>query len=97
MIALITQGEYVLFACLMAALIASLTCHEFGHAWVAKLFGDDTAEQAGRLSLNPLVHLDLMGLAMVVLLGFGYPSQYLRALISLVGLVPICGFPPRDR
>ena len=72
MIALITQGEYVLFACLMAALIASLTCHEFGHAWVAKLFGDDTAEQAGRLSLNPLVHLDLMGLAMVVLLGFGY-------------------------
>ena len=72
MIALITQGEYVLFACLMAALIASLTCHEFGHAWVAKLFGDDTAEQAGRLSLNPLVHVDLMGLAMVVLLGFGY-------------------------
>ena len=52
MIALITQGEYVLFACLMAALIASLTFHEFGHAWVAKLFGDDTAEQAGRLSLN---------------------------------------------
>ena len=72
MIALITQGEYVLFACLMAALIASLTFHEFGHAWVAKLFGDDTAEQAGRLSLNPLVHLDFMGLAMVVLLGFGY-------------------------
>ncbi|GIS69517.1 MAG: hypothetical protein CM1200mP9_03380 [Gammaproteobacteria bacterium] len=72
---LITQGEYVLFACLMAALIASLTCHEFGHAWVAKLFGDDTAEQAGRLSLNPLVHLDLMGLGWSSSWGLGMPSQ----------------------
>ena len=72
MIALINQGEYVLFACLLAALVASLTFHEFGHAWVAKAFGDDTAERAGRLSLNPMVHLDLMGLAMVIFLGFGY-------------------------
>ena len=72
MIALVSEGQYILFACLLAALIASLTFHEFGHAWVAKAFGDDTAERAGRLSLNPLVHLDLMGLAMVVFLGFGY-------------------------
>ena len=72
MIALVSEGQYVLFACLLAALIASLTFHEFGHAWVAKAFGDDTAERAGRLSLNPLVHLDFMGLAMVIFVGIGY-------------------------
>ncbi len=90
MIALISQGEYVLFACLLAALVASLTFHEFGHAWVAKAFGDDTAERAGRLSLNPMVHLDLMGLAMVIFLGFGYakpvptnPSKFSRPSADL--------------
>jgi len=39
-------------------LVFSLTFHEYGHAWSAKKLGDDTAEQMGRLSLNPLVHLD---------------------------------------
>ena len=72
MIALIQQGEVLLFAVLLAALILSLTCHEFGHALVAKLYGDPTAERAGRLTLNPLAHIDLMGLFMVVLVGFGY-------------------------
>jgi len=71
-IALIQQGEVLLFAVLLAALILSLTCHEFGHALVAKLHGDPTAERAGRLTLNPLAHIDLMGLFMVVLVGFGY-------------------------
>ncbi len=72
MIPLILQGEYLLFALLIAALVLSLSCHEFGHAWVAKLCGDDTAERAGRLTLNPIAHIDIMGLAMVVLVGFGY-------------------------
>jgi Zn-dependent protease len=39
-------------------LVFSLTFHEYGHAWSAKKLGDDTAELMGRLSLNPLVHLD---------------------------------------
>ena len=72
MIALIERGEVVLFAVLLVALILSLTFHEFGHAFVAKLHGDPTAQRAGRLTLNPLAHIDLMGLAMVVLVGFGY-------------------------
>ena len=72
MIALIQQGEVLLFGVLLVALILSLTCHEFGHALVAKLHGDPTAERAGRLTLNPLPHIDLMGLCMVVLVGFGY-------------------------
>ena len=72
MIGLIFQGEYVLFGLLVAALVMSLSCHEFGHAFVAKLYGDDTAQRAGRLTLNPIAHIDPMGLAMVILVGFGY-------------------------
>ena len=72
MIYLIFQGQYLVFGVLIAALVLSLSCHEFGHAWIAKLCGDDTAERAGRLTLNPVRHIDPMGLAMVVLVGFGY-------------------------
>ena len=39
----------------------ALCFHEFAHGWVAKLKGDNTAEMMGRLSLNPLVHMDLVG------------------------------------
>lgn len=72
MIELLFQGEVLLFVLLVAALVASLSVHEFGHAFVARLNGDRTAELAGRLTLNPLRHIDPMGLAMVVLVGFGY-------------------------
>ena len=72
MIQLIYQGEIVLFALLIAALVASLSFHEFGHAFVAKLYGDDTAERAGRLTLNPVAHIDVVGLLMVIMVGFGY-------------------------
>ena len=72
MIELLFRGEVLLFGLLVAALIASLSVHEFGHAYVAKLNGDRTAEYAGRLTLNPVRHIDPMGLAMVVLVGFGY-------------------------
>lgn len=72
MLYLIRQGEYALFAMLIVALVLSLTFHEFGHAFVAKRYGDDTAERAGRLTLNPAAHIDLIGLLMVVLIGFGY-------------------------
>ena len=53
-------------------LIFALTFHEFGHAYTAHLCGDDTAKAAGRMSLNPLVHLDLFGSLMVLMVGFGY-------------------------
>ncbi len=53
-------------------LIFALTFHEFGHAYTAHLCGDDTAKAAGRMSLNPLVHLDLFGSLMVLIIGFGY-------------------------
>ena len=53
-------------------LIFALTFHEFGHAYTAHLCGDDTAKSEGRMSLNPLVHLDLFGSLMVLIVGFGY-------------------------
>ena len=53
-------------------LIFALTFHEFGHAYTAHLCGDDTAKAAGRMSLNPLMHLDLFGSLMVLIIGFGY-------------------------
>ena len=72
MIELLFRHQYVLFVMLLFALVLSLTFHEFGHAFVAKMFGDDTAQQAGRLTLNPAAHIDPFGLLMVMLVGFGY-------------------------
>jgi Zn-dependent protease len=49
-------------------LVVLLTLHEFGHAWVAWKCGDDTARRQGRVSLNPLVHIDLLGTVIIPLL-----------------------------
>ena len=72
MIQLLTGGHFELFLTVLIALVLSLCLHEFGHAFAAKLYGDDTAQKAGRLTLNPIPHIDPMGLLMVILLGFGY-------------------------
>ena len=57
---------------IVLALVISLSFHEFGHAFTAKLFGDDTAQRMGRMTLNPIAHIDPVGLAMVVFAGFGW-------------------------
>lgn len=49
-----------------------LPFHEFAHAFVAQKFGDDTARLKGRLTLNPLAHVDPMGALMIIIAGFGY-------------------------
>ncbi len=72
MISLITQGQYAVFALLLVALLLSLSFHEYGHAIIAKFEGDNTAQQSGRLTLNPIKHVDLSGLLMVILIGIGY-------------------------
>lgn len=56
----------------LTALIIALTVHEFAHALVGKLRGDDTAEKFGRLTLNPLSHIDPLGFIMLVTIGFGW-------------------------
>ena len=72
MIHLLAQQQYAAFVLIAFALVFSLTFHEFGHAKVASLIGDDTAARAGRMTLNPLPHIDPVGLLMVLLIGIGY-------------------------
>jgi len=72
MIHLLQQGYYAVFVMVLFALVFSLTFHEYGHAVTAYGFGDDTAKRAGRMTLNPLAHIDPMGLLMVIIIGFGF-------------------------
>lgn len=61
----------VLFAHLFTLVIA-FTLHEFAHAWTADYFGDDTPRLQGRLTLNPLAHLDPIGSLLLIFAGFGW-------------------------
>ena len=63
---LVTMGA------LLFALVIAITFHEFCHALSAKELGDLTAARQGRLSLNPLAHLDPLGSMMILLAGFGW-------------------------
>lgn len=49
-----------------------ITLHECAHGWAAYRLGDDTAKRMGRLTINPLKHIDIIGLAMMVLFRFGW-------------------------
>lgn len=60
-------NNFILLVLVMPAFISALAIHEFAHAWMAYRLGDDTAKLLGRLSLDPLVHLDFMGTAMMVI------------------------------
>jgi len=53
-------------------LVLSLTVHEFAHAWSAWKLGDDTAMRQGRLTLNPLVHIDPIGSLLLPLMGIPF-------------------------
>ena len=53
-------------------ILLALTFHEYAHAYAANKYGDDTAKQSGRLSLNPLRHLDPLGTIMIFLVHFGW-------------------------
>ncbi len=54
----------------LPGIIIGLTVHEFSHAYVAYLCGDRTAKDMGRLSLNPLKHIDPLGFLFIVFAGF---------------------------
>jgi Zn-dependent protease len=53
-------------------LVIAFTLHEYAHAWTATRFGDYSAQDAGRLTLNPLSHLDPIGTLMLIIAGFGW-------------------------
>lgn len=54
------------------AMLIGITVHEYSHGRMADYLGDPTPRAAGRLSLNPLVHLDLLGSLMIIIAGFGW-------------------------
>ena len=54
------------------AFLLAITVHECAHAWMANRMGDPTARNMGRLTLNPLPHLDLFGTIAMLVLGFGW-------------------------
>jgi Zn-dependent protease len=81
---------------LLIPLILSLTVHEFAHAWSAWRLGDDTASRLGRLTLNPLAHIDPIGTLLLPLLGipFGWakpvpvdPARFRRSVNMSTGMV----------
>ena len=57
---------------LLPILIFSLCCHEFSHGYIAFKLGDHTAARNGRLTLNPIAHLDPIGSLMILFVGFGW-------------------------
>ena len=57
---------------LIPTLMFALSFHEFSHAWMAYRCGDNTAARMGRLTLNPIAHLDFFGSIMILFVGFGW-------------------------
>lgn len=70
-------------------LIVLLTFHEYGHAWMASKCGDDTAKDQGRCSLNPIVHIDLIGTVVLPLLMIFLSPGLSRFLIGWAKPVPV--------
>lgn len=56
----------------LAGVLGGLTVHELAHAWVALKLGDDTAKTDGRITLNPLRHIDPFGFLLLLVAGFGW-------------------------
>ena len=79
-------------------LVIAFTVHEFSHAATATAFGDPTPRNSGRLTLNPLSHLDVFGSIMLILAGFGWakpvpvnPYQLSRRSPAALMLVSLAG------
>ncbi len=66
-----TDSILILLVTIPAILIA-ITFHEFAHAFAADKLGDNTPRSQGRLTLNPLKHIDLIGFALLIVAGFGW-------------------------
>ena len=65
-------SDPVLFIVMLLAIVLALSFHEFSHAFAGHIQGDETAERMGRLTMNPFAHIDWIGLALLVVVGFGW-------------------------
>lgn len=64
--------KLIIFFTFSLAVVFALTIHEFAHAFVAHRLGDNTAKLQGRMSLNPMVHFDVLGIICFLFFGFGW-------------------------
>jgi len=89
--------KIIMIAFSLCAVLLTLTVHETAHGLMAYWMGDNTAKNAGRLSLNPIRHLDLIGTIALLLFGFGWakpvpvdPRNFKRIDLGMV-LVAVAG------
>ncbi|HEX9970807.1 MAG TPA: site-2 protease family protein [bacterium] len=66
------MNQIVYYLIIAPPILLALTFHEYAHAFVANRLGDATAKEQGRLTMNPLVHLDLLGTAMLFIASIGW-------------------------
>lgn len=66
------RGFLVTLCLLLPAIIICLTVHECAHGWAARALGDHTAQRAGRLTLDPMAHIDPVGFICMLIFGFGW-------------------------
>jgi Zn-dependent protease len=66
------KTKLIFLAIYLIAIVISLSLHEWAHAYAAHKNGDDTALMMGRMTINPLAHLDPLGFAMLLFVGFGW-------------------------
>ena len=100
-----TPGALLTLILSIPGVLIAITFHEFAHAWMADKIGDDTPRRQKRLTLNPLSHMDPIGILMLLFVGFGWgkpveinPNNFNRtisirkgnALVSLAG--PVMNF-----
>ena len=69
---LYTPGALLALVLSVPGVLIAITFHEYAHAFMADKLGDDTPRREGRLSLNPLKHMDLVGITMLLFAGFGW-------------------------
>ena len=90
LISLLMQSP-ITFLILAVALLYSINFHEIAHGMVASWFGDNTAKYSGRLTLNPIAHIDPVGTLMLLLVGFGWakpvPVNYANLRPARSGIV----------
>jgi Zn-dependent protease len=89
------MGDLTTRVMMLIPMVLSLTVHEWAHAWSAYKLGDDTAERQGRLTLNPLEHIDPIGTILLPLMGvpFGWakpvpvnPARFKRSVSMRTGM-----------
>ncbi|MDF2937051.1 MAG: site-2 protease family protein [Paenibacillaceae bacterium] len=69
--------QFELLPFLLIVIVVAFTLHEYAHAYVADRFGDPTPRSMGRLTLNPRSHIDILGILLIILAGFGWARPVL--------------------